>query len=1227
MKLITLPFILLVSFTLLLHAGYAQKNTSKKYPSLLWEITGNGLKKPSYLFGTMHVSSKLAFHLSDSFYHAIQSVDAVALELNPDKWQGQMANLDQLKLNYNRYARAAGNDYLNENSFRINNYDDELKTALSTEPAMVNGLLYRSYKTKEDFEEDTFLDLYIFQTGKKLGKRATGVEDYYETEKIILQAYADMANDKKKKMIDTDGESMGDIVEKLQDAYKRGDLDLMDSLDNLTNQSAAFREKFMFRRNEIQAASIDTILKKSSLFVGVGAAHLAGEKGVIELLRKMGYRLRPVKMENRDAIRKESIDNIKVPVNFITNVSEDGFYKVNMPGPLYKWNEEYSKADRRQYADMANGCYYQVTRVRTHAALMGHAEDDVRKKIDSLLYENIPGKILKKTVIKKNGYTGYDITNKTRRGDLQRYNILITPFEVLIFKISGKENYIDGAEGNQFFSSINLKEQVNTAIQYSPAQGGFTVQFSQAPSAYYNTDCSDGIKRWEYEANDKANGNAYLVFKKSVYNFKFIEEDSFDLQLIETSFRNPDLFEYQLQRSNGYTQGYPSLDVREKMKDSSTLTARYIIQGPHYYVIAVKSKKDEDASAIQFINSFKITSFQYNPTQSFIDTFLHYKVATPVIPLIDTGYRAASEKAAEDVAASGTYSNNYWPRKRFATFINDSTGEMVAVSMQAYPAYYTVKDSSKFWTNEINDSYDKDDLVLHSKIYFENKDGSKGYRFKLTDTGSTRVFNRMLLLKNNYMFSMVTLGDTLTKPSSFVNSFESSFTPDVKTGKDIFTSSLDSFFVNLFSPDSTTRAKTRKMISDLYYGEKGAAPLMNAINKLSPGDKDYFETKTKLIAELGYIKDSSQPVVVDFLTRLYKKVSDTSLFQNEILEALARHKSKKAISALKELVLQDPPVFDNEYGYTSLFSHFNDSLKLSASLYPELLQLATVTDYKEPVVSLLASLVDSGLVKGSDYKSYFNTLLFDAKIEMKKQQGKDERKMEASRKTDDMDYAAPVNYRYMNTKEKEALTDYAILLAPFYKQNDNVQQLFTRMLNTKSNDLKLSAAITLIKNNQAVNDSILDNLAASDQTRSKLYQELIAINKLSLFPLKYKTQVAIARSFLLADKNFDQIDSIVLLNKQVAGFEHSKGMVYFFKYRIKKDDDWKIGISGLQPLDSTEVSGDNQLANMTDKKLKTDKPVNGQLQEQLKKTIFSLRNSSLHFYESQRYYFRYDDND
>jgi uncharacterized protein YbaP (TraB family) len=50
-------------------------------------------------------------------------------------------------------------------------------------------------------------------------------------------------------------------------------------------RSNAFREKFLYKRNDLQADAIDSIIRKSSLFVGVGAAHLPGNRGVIEILR------------------------------------------------------------------------------------------------------------------------------------------------------------------------------------------------------------------------------------------------------------------------------------------------------------------------------------------------------------------------------------------------------------------------------------------------------------------------------------------------------------------------------------------------------------------------------------------------------------------------------------------------------------------------------------------------------------------------------------------------------------------------------------------------------------------------------------------------------------------------------------------------------------------------------------------------------------------------------
>jgi uncharacterized protein YbaP (TraB family) len=1199
---------------------YSQKNIATKYPSLFWEITGNGLKKPSYLFGTMHVSNKMVFHLSDSFYYAMKSVDAVALELNPDLWQGQMVRLDRLKQNYADFVKAPGGDFITENSFRINKFDDELKAALGTEPTVVNSLLYRSYKAKEDFEEDTFLDLYIFQTGKKLGKRSAGVEDFYETEKIVLEAYADMATEKKKKTVDTDGESMGDITKKMQEAYRRGDLDLMDSLDIITDRSAAFREKFLYKRNEVQANSIDTILKNSSLFVGVGAAHLPGTRGVIELLRQKGYKLRPIRMTDRDAAKKEETDKLKVPVLFATRQADDGFYSVDMPGPLFKMTGDYKQLYRRQYSDMNNGSYYLVTRVKTHAAFIGQTEERMLKKIDSMLYENIPGKIIKKTLIEKNGYQGFDIINKTRRGDLQRYNIFVTPFEVLFFKMSGKENYVDGEEANHFFSSIRLKENNNSAVNFSPKQGGFTVKLVQAPKESIDVSNNDGIDRWEYEATDKSSGDAYLILKKAVYNFKFLEEDTFDLKLVEESFRSPDFFDKQLQRKLSSFYGYPCLDVKEKMKDGSFVSARYIIQGPQYYVIAARSKNAKKDFS-DYFNSFRFTPFNYTVGKLYTDSFMHFTAITPVAPELDESYRSKLEQVSQEVAASKMYASHtsYWPKSRNAIFKSDSTGETIAVTIQKYPQYYYVKDSAKFWTNELNDYMDKNDMVLYSKDSFLLSNGVRGLKFTLRDSGSSRTINRMSLLKDNYMFNLVTTGDTLNQQSDFIKSFYNSFAPEQKKlGRNIFNNCLDSFFTDLFSKDSATYAKAQQSISNVYYGEKGVSKIMEAINKLSPADKDYFTTKTKLIAELGYIQDSTKPVVVNHLKKIYEQTADTSIFQNEVMEALARHKSTHAIKLFKELVLQDPPIFEKQYDYTGLFSSLKDSLALAATLYPELLQLTSLEDYKEPVISLLVKLVDSGYIKASQYESYFSKIYFDAKIALKKQQAKDEKKMEADnkRKDDNDDFDNDPVKDLGKNYSSDGLDEYAVLLMPFYDINVNVPRFFNKLLKSKDEGICMNAAVVLLRNNKPVADSILIGLAAKDLTRGSLFTKLEKINRLGKFPGKYKTQLELARSYLLADKNYARIDSVVFVSKQPAGYKEKKGTVYFFKYRVKKDDDWKMGISGLQPDNVKEVSSNDKLVVMTDKKIKDDMPLYDQFQEQLKKLLFTFHKSGKNFFES-----------
>lgn len=1215
----------IVPLFLLFLAGFIPSHaqpTNTKYQGLLWEITGNGLKKPSYLFGTMHVSSKLAFHLSDSFYYALKNVDAVALELNPELWQAQMVRLVKLNDNFTAFSQAGGNDFVTESSFKITHYEDNLKAALSTEPPVVNSLLYRSYKVKEDFEEDTFLDLYIYQAGRKLGKAPAGVEDYYESEKLVMEAYRDMANEKKKKDIDLDGESMSSLLQKLQTAYRNGDLDLMDSLDNKMEKSIAFREKFLYKRNDIQADAIDSIIKKHSLFVGVGAAHLPGTRGVIDQLRKKGYTLRPVKMIDRDAAQKEAINDMKVAVTFSNQKAEDGTYSVDVPGPLYSLQSNYQQLNRVQFADMSNGSYYMVTRVKTYASFVHQSAADVAKKTDSLLYEYIPGNIISKKMITRNGYNGLDIVNRTRRGDMQRYNIFYTPFEVLIFKMSGKNNYVDGEEGKRFFASIDLKEYTPAIVNFKPGAPGFEVKMPHEPHVYHNNADDD---RWEYEAVDKTTGEAYLIMKKSVYNYDFLEADSFDLSLIETSFRSADIFDKQLSRNNTKVHGYPALIVKEKLKGGDFVHAMFVIKGPHYYVLAQRSNSSAD-KAFTLYKTFNFSDYKYADAKQYTDTFLRMSMITPVTPEIDAGLRTIIEQTMED-AANGNNSSGYityWKKARNGLFRDEKSGDMVSVQMQEYPKYFYIKDSVKFWQNEIDEHLSRKDMVLSSKqmLYTDNGKTRACY-ISIRDTASSRLINKLIVLKGKYLFTLSGMSDTISKQSSLEKAIFSSFKPtDAVQPENLYQSKISLFFDDLFSKDSATHKRAQQSISNIFFSADGSKMLYDAIGRLSIKDKDYFDSKTRLIAELGYIKDSVTNNIPVYLKRIYEQTADTSMFQNEAIIALARLKTDSSFKVLKELILQDPPIFEDNGDYSSFFGHFYDSLKLSASLFPQLLQLSTLNDYKENITSLLVTLVDSGYIKAKDYETYLPGIYIDGKVALRKQQARDDKKLEEELKKEENDEEDPERI-YRGRNEDYSLNDYAVLLMPFYESNKNVQQFFAKLLVSKDDKVRMNTAVLLLRNNRIVPDSILNKLAADDKYRGLLYHKLEDADRLDKFPKAYASQLLLARSAVVVMNEYDKMDSIVFIKKSVTSIKNKTGYVYFFKYRIKKTDDWKIAFSGLQPLKEKELSSDDELTSLTDKKLQKDQPLDEQLNKELKKMIFSFYNSGKNFYGNDYGYGNY----
>ncbi|HUR64731.1 MAG TPA: TraB/GumN family protein [Chitinophagaceae bacterium] len=1261
--------ILILQFVFLFQSNAQLEIRSNKYPSLLWEISGKGMKKPSYLIGTMHVSSKLAFNLPDSFYMAIRGADVVALETNPETWQEDMSKYDiggdgfsAYKTRYENYS-SVPSDYLSINTLKFYKYDKKIERALYSNPSAINNLLYRSYGNESsDFEEDTYLDMYIFQCGKKWGKKIAGVENYSESMRLMAEAYKDAAKDKNRK-----DRSYGDwedaySSDKLQEAYRRGNLDLLDSINKYNSFSAAFDEKFLYRRNEIQANSIDSILRKgSSLFVGVGAAHLPNERGVIELLRSKGYKLRPVKMGERASKEKDLVDKVRVPVIFRTETADDGLFKVDIPGQFHQFGDD-AALDQQQYADMANGSYYLVTRIMTNAWMWSHTTNDVYRVVDSLLYENVPGKIISKTAITRNGYKGFDVVNRTRRGDIQRYHIFITPYEIIFFKMGGNGDYVkNGPEATKFFGSIWLKEfkqgeaTITPAKKYSPAYGGFAVDMPHEP--YMGNDGS-----WIFDATAPSGDLHYRVIKTTIHNYHFAGEDTFDLGLMDESFMASEFIDTQLSRHHFNYRGYPALDGKYRDKSGNIYYTRFLIQGPHYYSLIVKGKQETGALAA-FLNSFEIKPFVYGPVKLQKDTALYYSVVTSYypqegkikldIPRSSWGSTGddGEEQSEKDLLEAGVYRNK--------VISNDSTGEKVFLSFFRSSRYHYIKDSLALERDDLA-SFFSDTTVIYKmrkKTALANR--TKVWEAVITDTGSSRTLWTKVFYKKGMGFTIATESDSLSQPSSFIRSFFETFTPvDSLKGTNPFEKKSTLFFSDLNSPDSTLHKMALRQISDITLDAGDLPQVKKAIASINWEEKKYLEAKKEFINKLG-IMDS--PEVADYLGQLYYSLDDTVDLQYAVLENLLQQRTKHAYGIFRDIINTEPPVLISaatDYSATyypdmaekyfgkyfikngKFLDELSDSLELTRTILPELLPLVNLQDYKSTIMNLLSHMIDSNLVQPKDYEAYFSKFLVEAKQELKKQSIAEKKRAITKAEESKTGDKKP---SYLLTEEKDDgnadLSLYANLLLPFQDNNSAVRTVIQQMLRSGDKRLKYNTFLLLLQKNKPYPDTLLSWFAAMNDYRYELYRDLKQQNKLQLFPSKYNNQPDLAQSALLKAAAYEKPDTLVFLQKLKTAYKDRSGFIYFYKYKAKKDDlGWKLATVGILPKDTTkfEFDGDKEnfqpgysslmadyapqnwydFTGFSETRLIEDQPLTQQLNLALKKMLYSRRESAREFYKN-----------
>jgi uncharacterized protein YbaP (TraB family) len=1191
-------------FVLTILTASAQKN---QYPSLLWQISGNGLQKPSYLFGTMHVSQKMAFHLGEPWFKAIDSVDVVAMETSPDGWLKDLLGSDLMRSSFDMAAEMATGKMVDMDKERYAIGKDRpsiVVGALRDDPAVINSIMYRYTNHMGDYEEDSWLDMYLYQTGKKMGKQATGLESFEESMTSLKDASVpDEDADEDYTKYYNKYLKQAEIAAQIQTAYRNGNLDLLDSLSRKAS-SKNMQKHLIVERNARFVNRMDSIMKTKSLFTGVGAAHLPGEEGVIAMLRKLGYTVTPITMGERDAERRNRMDSMMVDVVFKKVVTSDSIVSVNVPGEMYQlYSIGMLKTDVA--TELINGAYYSLSRIKTYSSLVDGNTDVTWKMVDSLLYDNVPGKILEQKEVLVNGYKALDIVTRARKGNIIRMRIILLPEELLVLKASAPEEKVMGFLGDNFLNSVSINLQAGDSWQrFTLPDKRMSVQFPAKPVFYGASRLATMISKTDLVAHDAKTRNDYIALVVKQKELDYFEEDTFELSRISNL----------LAEANGYTEKKRSLvtfknrkalKVQYQLADKRLLDAMVVLQNLNYYIFGVYYTKPS-ADINRFFESVELGLPEYKEFFPLVDSTVYFTTKTCGKPksdisaaLLSMGLRGFNKNTFnkdEVISESKNYTDN-------------EAKESIQVALFKYSKYYKFEDEATFIKTAKYYITNYNDFEIKEEKLTRYADGLQ-LDFLMTDTNSTKVQRCMILLKNSAKYVVTASIDPQLGQSDFVKTFFAEFKPvDSITGGNLFADKSALFFADIKSGDTARIEFAKANVGDLKIGANYKNELMAVFSQL-PKIKDATYFKISLYKAFEKIPEKD---VIEFLKKEYDKAGDTADYQITILRTLAGMKTAEAALAFKDLLLKEPPLGSNVE--SNLFSSFEDSTGLVKEFFPDMFQLLSYDEFKDDIYSLLSMAVIAQNVKSDVYKDKLNLILSGAKTQLK----------HVLSDVDEED-----NYRgYLFTTKLDV---YNTLLLPF-KDQENVKAHFDKIWACENSSIKFDLVSAMLDMKMVVPANAIAQLAADDEFRIDIY-ELLKKNKMeALFPAEQKTNDLFLKS-LMADISYSvNKDSVFLLEKRKIDLRGKKGLVYFYKYKNKdsKGDSYNLAVVGLIPEDPTQViTSFSFKSGFVGSKIDKDEKLDKQLNDLLAKTIRENRRNNYFNYDlidmsEQEYTYMYSD--
>ncbi|GAB4024085.1 TraB/GumN family protein [Spirosoma koreense] len=263
--------------------------------ALLYEVTGPGLDKPSYLYGTFHLVCPTDLTITDAMKKAVSESDQVYLELDMDDptLMSDMQKAMLLPSGKTLKSLLSPADYTLLDNYLTQKMNIGLAQMGGLKPI---ALLSMMYMTVLPCQPASY-DLTFAQMANEQKKSVLGLENLSAQLAAIdqipleeqLKGLVDMArkpDEAKKEFSDFIALYKSHDIAKLMNAMKTSEFSGGDF--------SQYEEGLLTERNTSWIPVIEKAAKEKPTFFAFGAGHLGNEKGVINLLRKKGYTVKPV---------------------------------------------------------------------------------------------------------------------------------------------------------------------------------------------------------------------------------------------------------------------------------------------------------------------------------------------------------------------------------------------------------------------------------------------------------------------------------------------------------------------------------------------------------------------------------------------------------------------------------------------------------------------------------------------------------------------------------------------------------------------------------------------------------------------------------------------------------------------------------------------------------------------------------------------------------------------